>query len=56
MSSLGTVLNAFIATAVGGICLTDLFKRTRERRSTRTAGSEPDYATSGQHANASHIA
>jgi hypothetical protein len=56
MSSLGTVLNAFIATAVGGICLTDLFKRTRERRSTRAVGSEPDYATNAQHANASHIA
>ena len=35
MSSLGTVLNAFIAAAVGGIVLTELFKRTRERRDER---------------------
>ena len=32
MSSMGMVLNAFIAAAVGGICVSGLFKRSRERR------------------------
>ena len=38
MSSLGTVLNGFIAAAVGGICLTGVFKRGRERWVARADG------------------
>jgi hypothetical protein len=36
MSSLGTVLNGFIAAAVSAFCVTGLFKRTKERRLTRS--------------------
>ena len=38
MTSFGTVLNGFIAAAVGGLCVSGLFKRTRERRVTRSEG------------------
>jgi hypothetical protein len=43
MSSLGTVLNGFIAAAVGGFCLTGLFKRGRERRVAQPSGTAEQY-------------
>jgi hypothetical protein len=41
--SMGMVLNAFIAAAVGGICLSGLFKRGRERRVSRVGGAADRY-------------
>lgn len=43
MSSMGMVLNAFIAAAVGGICVSGLFKRGRERRVARISGTADRY-------------
>lgn len=37
------VLNAFIAAAVGGICVSGLLKRGRERRVTQVAGAAERY-------------
>ncbi len=43
MSSMGMVLNTFIAAAVGGICVSGLFKRGRERRVTRINSTADRY-------------
>jgi hypothetical protein len=44
MSSFGMVLNGFIAASVGGICVSGLFKRGRERRvDTRVGGTAERY-------------
>lgn len=43
MSSMGMVLNAFIAAAVGGICVSGLFKRGRERRVARVSAAPERY-------------
>ncbi|WP_194894647.1 hypothetical protein [Catenulispora pinisilvae] len=45
-SSLGMVLNGFIAAAVVGICVSGLFKRGRERRVARVSGSVEGYDAS----------
>jgi len=46
MSSMGMVLNGFIAAAVGGICVSGLFKRGRERRVSRISGTADRYEAS----------